>query len=220
MEPEFWHERWAQNRIGFHEGQPNDLLVACFDQLSLPPSSRVFVPLAGKSVDIGWLARQGHPVVGIELNESAVQAFFDEAHLSPTMSSVGGLTRYQAGAIELFVGDVFSLTAEVLGPVDAVYDRAALIALPKDTRPRYAAHVSALTGVVPQLLVTLDYDPSQTQGPPFSVNGDEIEAHYGEHYRLTRVASRPITGPIAERCSGAEEAWALVPESDRHEGLE
>lgn len=210
MEPEFWHERWRENRIGFHEGVPNDLLVSYFNRLGLRANSRVFVPLCGKAVDLDWLMEQGHRVVGAELNRSAVEAVFERMKLSPSIEKAGNLTAYRADGIDIFQGDVFELSADMLGPVDAVFDRAALVALPADMRKRYAALMAEMTGAAPQLLICFDYDQSKTDGPPFSVTGDELERLYGEHYRRELLVERPMAGPIAERAQGKEIAWLLT----------
>jgi len=78
MEPEFWHQRWASNQIGFHEGQVNAYLARHYPQLGLAPGETVFVPLCGKSVDLRWLADQGAHVIGVELSPIAVESFFAE----------------------------------------------------------------------------------------------------------------------------------------------
>lgn len=211
MEPEFWHERWRENNIGFHEGIPNAYLSAHFSQLELPQGSRVFVPLAGKSVDLAWLEEQGYRVVAIELDETAVRAFFNEIDVTTLVTDMGSLARYQSGNIEFYAGDFFDLSHEILGPVDAIYDRAALVALPEPMRLRYATQLRSLTDCAPQLLVSFDYDQSQTAGPPFSVDRIAIESMYGEYYRKTLLAESEITGRLAGRCSGMEQCWLLNP---------
>ena len=59
MDPSFWLERWQRNEIGFHNTAPHRGLQRWWPRLALPPGSRVFVPLAGKSLDMIWLAAQG-----------------------------------------------------------------------------------------------------------------------------------------------------------------
>jgi hypothetical protein len=127
MEHSFWHERWESGRIGFHQGKPNKLLLAHFDALGLADRSRVFLPLCGKTRDIAWLLSQGYRVAGAELSELAIRQLFEELGVEPVISNLGQFKRYSATDIEIFVGDIFSLTAELLGPVDAVFDRAALV---------------------------------------------------------------------------------------------
>lgn len=211
MQPEFWHERWAENRIGFHESQPNPFLVRHFALLGLPEGSRVFVPLAGKSNDLHWLAGQGYQVVGIELDESAVKAFFAEAGVMASVGAEGPLAKYEWGNIELYAGDIFDLTRALLGSVEAVYDRAALIALPDDMRRRYAAHLVELTRAAPQFLIALDYDQSLTDGPPFSVPQSAIRNLYEQRFDVALIDRADIAGPLGERCKGYEEAWQLSP---------
>lgn len=211
MDPDFWHQRWRENQIGFHERNGNALLAKYFDRLSLQGGDRVFVPLCGKSNDIGWLAARGCRVVGIELSPAAVEAFFSENGLEAEVSHVGALTRYASGPIELFAGDFFELSKETLGAVDAVYDRAALVAMPDSMREAYADHLTRVTGCAPQLLIAFDYDRTQMEGPPFSVPETTIEELYGSLYAREQLASLEISGLLAERCSGAENAWLLSP---------
>ncbi|MEL6609140.1 MAG: thiopurine S-methyltransferase [Pseudomonadota bacterium] len=208
MEAQFWHDRWSQGQTAFHEGRPNDLLVSHW--AGLDPGHHVFVPLAGKTVDMIWLRAQGHRVTGIELDESAVKAFFDENEMAPDVSEVGPFTVYSADDITLYVGDIFALTAQELGPVDIVYDRAALVALPDHMRTDYAAHMPGLTGHAPQFVVTFDYDQSNTPGPPFSVPEQMLRGLYGSSYLIRCVETRPITGRFTKRSAGSEVAWSLT----------
>ncbi|MEO1224622.1 MAG: thiopurine S-methyltransferase [Pseudomonadota bacterium] len=211
MDHAFWLQRWQENKTAFHEGEVNALLSKAFHRLALARGDRVFVPLCGKTVDLAWLAAQGCRVVGIELSRSAVEAVFADMGVATEITEVGRLISYRTDGVEVFVGDFFDLSAEILGPVDAVYDRAALVALPKAMRVSYAAHLVALTGTARQLLITFEYDQAQMEGPPFSVDGAEVTALYGSHYRPRIIADKPITGSLAERCSGRENAWLLEP---------
>lgn len=209
MEPSFWYDRWANNELGWHESDFNPLLVEHFHRLGLPAHSRVLVPLCGKTRDIAWLLQQGCRVVGVELSELAVQQLFTELGTSPTISSLGALQRYSADGLEVFVGDIFALTAEQLGPVDAIYDRAALVALPPDMRERYARHLMALTGTAPQLVICFEYDQKAMPGPPHSVPGAELWRLYGAAYRLALVDARPVVGGLKGTTPADELAWLL-----------
>jgi thiopurine S-methyltransferase len=130
VETDFWHNRWENNLTGFHLDEVNPYLKANWTSLNLKAGARVFVPLCGKSLDLIWLAAQGYEVVGIELSPRAVEAFFTENNLTAEHQKIGNLEYWQAEDISLFCGDFFALTTEILGQVDAVYDRASLIALP------------------------------------------------------------------------------------------
>lgn len=190
MKPEFWLERWQRNEIGFHQSQPHRALGAHWHRLNLAPGARVFVPLAGKSLDMLWLARKGCEVVGIELAQQAVEAFFAERGIRPEVRLLasgerGNLRRYSDGAITLFSGNIFDLTPQILGPIAAVFDRAALVALPPSMRADYAGQLQRLSPPgTPMLLVTLEYDQAVTPGPPHSVEETEVGALYGSRYQI------------------------------------
>lgn len=209
MDPSFWHERWSENRIGFHEGAPNALLTAHAHRLALGKGSRVFLPLCGKTRDIGWWLSQGCRVAGAELSEKAVGELFDDLGLEPRVTQVGALHRYSFEDIDIFVGDIFDLTVEQLGPVDAVYDRAALVALPEDIRPRYARHLTRLTGAAPQLLITFDYDQSVMDGPPFSISDEMLTAYYSDTYTRTLLERADVAGGLKGQAKADEMAWLL-----------
>ena len=82
MQPEFWHDRWQRNQIGFHQEQVNPCLERLWPQLELPRGARVLVPLCGKSLDLSWLAASGFEVLGVELSQTAVEQFFSEQRVS------------------------------------------------------------------------------------------------------------------------------------------
>jgi thiopurine S-methyltransferase len=179
MQPEFWLERWQQNQIGFHQARVNPYLQQFWPQFGIAQTSRVFVPLCGKSSDMLWLRAQGHEVVGVEFSELAVRAFFEENGLVPEVRSEDGFLVFEGDGIRLYCGDFFSLASHQLTGVNAVYDRAALIALPPEMRPDYVAHLHALLAPGTQtLLVAFEYPQTQMQGPPFSVEEGEVRALY------------------------------------------
>lgn len=170
MHEDFWQERWARNEIGFHLREVNPYLQRHWPALELAPGAQVLVPLCGKSLDMAWLAGQGCRVLGVELAESAVIAFFAEQELTPEVDQCGAFRRYRAGAVELLCGDFFALQAGDVVDCSGLYDRAALIALPEGMRERYAAHLAAiLPSACAGLLVTLDYPQAEMSGPPFAV---------------------------------------------------
>lgn len=192
MEPEFWHERWENNLIGFHLDEVNPHLRAHWASLDVTPGSRVLVPLCGKSLDLVWLAGQGYKVVGIEISPIAIKDFFAENHLKARRIANQRCDIWQSEAITLLCGDLFELTARDTGPIDAVYDRAALIALPPAMRRRYVEKLEQLVPAAPHLLITLDYDPAQMDGPPFAVSDDEVRALYVNKYRVDRLQSDDV----------------------------
>ena len=193
MQPDFWHQRWADNQIGFHQDTPTPLLLKHWHSLGIAAGAQVFVPLAGKSLDMAWLASQGHRVLGVELSQLAVEQFFAENGLSPETRDTAYGTHYEAGGIELVVGDAFGLDTDLLRDCAAVFDRAALIALPPDLRARYAGELyAALPDGCRGLLVSLEYPQAERAGPPFSVHEDEVHGLFDANWQVERVERRPI----------------------------
>jgi len=209
MDASFWHQRWGNNDIPFHEREANPLLVKYFAALSLAKGSRVFVPLCGKTLDIHWLLSQGYRVAGAELSKIAIEQLFMELGVVPKVTSAGEVDHYSATDIDIFVGDIFHVSRKVLGPVDAIYDRAALVALPEDLRKRYTAHVTTMTEKAPQLLICYEYDQRLMEGPPFSISNEEVNRHYRDSYELTLLVSRDVPGGLKGKCAARENAWLL-----------
>lgn len=210
MEHSFWHDRWESGRIGFHGQEPNPLLVTHFPALAMPENGRVFVPLCGKTLDIAWLLAQGHRVAGAELSELAIQQLFEDLGVEPAISDLGALKHYSADSIDIFVGDVFNLTADMLGAVDAIFDRAAFVALPEHMRSAYAPHIADITRNAPQLLITFEYDQSQLDGPPFSIPSDEVVQRYGGRYGISTLATDRVAGGF-KGLDVKEHVWLLKP---------
>ena len=175
MDRQFWLERWEARQTGFHQQQVNSYLQRYWPTLELKPGSRVLVPLCGKSLDMLWLAAQGYRITGIELSRIAAESFFTENGLIPEIHEEKHCTRFVHEKTELICGDFFRLTAEDIGQIDAFYDRAALIALPPGQRPGYATRLAQLLrSGTPGLLITLDYNQHEMNGPPFAVSHQEV----------------------------------------------
>ncbi len=179
MQINAWNQRWQQNQIGFHETQPNQYLVEFLDQFQLPNNATVFVPLCGKSNDLYWLAQQGYQVIGIECSPLAVTDFFKQHRLSFSTEAIEHFTVYHSDNITLYQGDFFALNQSHLKHCDLIYDRASLISFSEEKRAQYVAHLNTwFTATTQMLLITLCYDQTIMQGPPFSVPNTEVEIFY------------------------------------------
>jgi thiopurine S-methyltransferase len=209
MEATFWHQRWEKNEIGFHESKANPFLVAHFPELSLAKGRRVFVPLCGKTLDISWLLSRGYRVAGAELSQLAIEQLFFELGLQPDIENAGSVERWSGNNLDIFVGDIFMVSRSMLGQVDTVYDRAALVALPEAMRQRYVTHLMEITRTAPQLLISYEYDQSLKDGPPFSVSNEEVHKHYAARYTLTLVASKEVSGGLKGKVPAKENVWLL-----------
>ena len=148
-------------------------------------------------------------MVGAELSELAVKQLFAELGLVPNIIAGDKVSRYQGEHIEIFVGDIFNLSRSDLGSIDAVYDRAALVALPKPIRDRYARHLIEITACAPQLLICFNYDQSRVDGPPFSIDQHEVARQYQHTYDLTLLESKEFKGGLRGKCPANEDVWLL-----------
>lgn len=213
MDTSFWLARWRENRIGFHQQHINPYLQNHLSALRLSHGDVVFVPLCGKSRDMLWLRDQGYSVLGVEVSELAIVAFFDENGLVRTREQQGSFVAWRTPGITLLQGDFFDLTPADLTGVVAVYDRAALVALPANDRQRYATHLLSLLPPEPRLLlITLEYDQREMHGPPFSVPLTEVQALFGARFNIHLLAAQDAEAPSgAAALSMTEKAYLLVP---------
>ncbi|GAB3684735.1 thiopurine S-methyltransferase [Salinisphaera aquimarina] len=196
MNRDFWLDRWDNQQIGFHQPQGQPLLAEWWSTLGLAEGTSVLVPLCGKTPDMLWLAAQGHTVTGVEFSDRAARDFLAEQQLDASRDDIGRFVRYRSGAIELLVGDFFDLDADRIAAHDAVYDRAALIALPPALRADYSAHLlAALRPGATIFLIALDYGQREMQGPPFAVSDAEVQRLYGDACDVAMLCERDALAP-------------------------
>lgn len=176
MEHADWLERWQEGRTPFHLDQVNPWLLQFQDRLALSRGMRVLVPLCGKSLDMSHLAGLGARITGVDLAEKALLEFAREQGLEMERETRGEMVKLHADPFTLLAGDFFSLPDDQLGRFDAIWDRAALIALPGSIRPAYAKRLLSLLEPGGRLLlVNLEYDEACMEGPPFNVPLEEVE---------------------------------------------
>jgi thiopurine S-methyltransferase len=193
MDAEFWLERWREGRTHVHQARITPPLERFWPTLQFAPGSRILVPLCGKSLDMSWLAQRGLRVLGVELSPLAVEQFFDEHGLTPQVRRSAMGEHYIAGNIEIIRGDIFDVDAETLRGCAGVFDRAALVALPRAMREPYVRHVyGQLPDDYQGLLITLDYPQQEMDGPPFSVDDAEVQALYADHSSAELIYRRDV----------------------------
>jgi thiopurine S-methyltransferase len=191
MDHKFWLERWQNSDIGFHQEAAHDSLVRHWPAIGVPKSAQVLVPLCGKSLDMAWLVGQGYAVIGTELAVAAVDQFFAERSRTPASVTHGAFVVKRAGPFEIWCGDHLQLDPAVTRRIGGVFDRAALVAMPRVMQQAYADQLAALTPAgIPVLLVALDYDPSEMDGPPFPITPQRIEELFGANFRITLLERR------------------------------
>lgn len=205
MQSSFWEQRWAAGRIGFHRPDPHPLLLE--HGATLASASRIYVPLCGKSVDLVHLRRAGHTVFGTEVVPLAIAQFFAELGETPVTTAVSPFRRHEAAGITILEGDALALQPTHLGgPVDAAYDRGSLVAVAPVTRQALA---DSICGVLRPggriLLITLTYDQTKADGPPWSVSDSEVRRLFAGHGAITLLGEQPDTGSPSLRAAGITE---------------
>ena len=191
-----WIARWREGRIQFHSDEVNPILDRYVERLLPGGFGRVLVPLCGKSVDLVWLVKQGHEVVGVELVEKAVEDLFNGIGGSPAISPQGGFQSWQSNGLEVLVGDLFELDAKVSGKFDAIWDRAAFVALRPSDRDRYAPHLQEFLRPNGRILLsTISYERSKMEGPPFSVSANEVRCRFGNCLSVEKLEESVNTAP-------------------------
>lgn len=209
MDPSFWLEKWQSKDIGFHQSTAHPMLVKWLHVLKLPTASRIFVPLCGKTLDIAWLLSQKYQVIGCELSEIAVEQLFAELQITPVVENLAQVKLFRGPGIDILVGDIFAVSVSMLGRVDAVYDRAALVALPEQMRIRYVRHLQKITAKAPQLVICFEYNQQLLDGPPFSIDEVKIKHYYEAEYAIESLENSALQYPLKGICPAQEHIWLL-----------
>ncbi len=193
MKADYWHQRWQEKNIPFHEGRVNGYLKIYFERLNCRTGDRVFVPLCGKALDIKWICDQGCEVLGVELSPIAVTEYFDENGIEYRCSREEPFDVFSGGGATLLCGDLFDMDPAHFEGIKAIYDRAAYIAFDPDQRRRYAEFFCAkLPKGAPVLMLTLEYPQGIMDGPPFSVGEMEVRERFASRYHVEHLETRDI----------------------------
>lgn len=76
-----WHAKWESDSLGWHLSKPHPALAKHLNDLlgdNGETQRMVLFPLCGASVDLGYLARRGHHVVGVEAVPKAIDRLLSE----------------------------------------------------------------------------------------------------------------------------------------------
>lgn len=185
MSVEYWITRWQQQNIGFHLHEINPALLKTLPRLAVKKQQRCLLPLCGKSLDLIYLEKVFEHVIGIELSPLAVETFFSEQQRPAAIESQADFRVYKNAGLSLYCGDFFNFRKAFCPSIDLIYDRAALVALPVADRKRYIEHIKLFFSEhTVMFLITLQYAQTEMDGPPFSVESVEIEAGFGEQFRI------------------------------------
>lgn len=193
MEISYWKARWQKNKTGWQMSKIYPQLPTYWPRLQLPESAAVLVPLCGKSLDLLWLKNKNYKVIGVEVSEKAAQDFFRENKLPFKKYSKASFTIYQSDNLAFWTGDFLKLKSSFLPEIDAIYDKAALIALPAEKRKRYADKLLSLCNARTQMLMnTFEYEQEEMNGPPFAVSFEELKKLFGQYFAIDLLHQESI----------------------------
>lgn len=184
MDTQFWLDKWESGQTGFHKEEYHEKLVQYFPELGPISGQRVLVPLCGKSKDMLWLHNMSLYVHGVELCHDAVEAFFKENDLeSPKVEQDKDFKHYIHQNIIISAGNFFSLGSG--DQYDYIYDRASLVALPQSMRDDYAKVITQVLKTGGKyLLITFEYDQTKMDGPPFSIDANEVHRLFEDNFTI------------------------------------
>ncbi|TQF67573.1 thiopurine S-methyltransferase [Pseudoalteromonas luteoviolacea] len=209
MKASFWFDKWQSREIAFHEGRVNQLLERHVEALNLERGAHIFVPLCGKTRDIAWLLQWGYRVTGAELSKVAVEELFNELGVEPKIKKIDKFEVYTYHDLTVYVGDFFEMTSELLQKVDAIYDRAAFIAMPDAMLTGYCDVLKEITKKAPQLLIGYLYDQNLVAGPPFALSQSRLNTYYGQDYKITQLETIDSNENMKGIAPAQEACWLL-----------
>ena len=103
---------------------------------------RILVPLCGKSLDMIWLADQGHTVFGVEMIRKAIETFFEEKKITIRRKHRAYFSR---GYLILIECSIFDLSREVYhNKFDCIWDRGACTVITVMNEARLRQYVDVL----------------------------------------------------------------------------
>ena len=203
-----WEVNWSSGRYsvpgqGFHQETVHPLLEKfSTPHLNLAPTDKVLVPLCGKSVDMLYFAQQGLSVTGLEAIPRAIHEFGTIVHghslVAEKVVVHGNATQHrwnmeETGDVCIVEGDAIEFKTGDQGPMDAIWDRGAVVALRPEDRCAYVAMcANAIKSGGRVLLCVVEHDllkPSMDEdqnstttaapyGPPYSFTADDVVALY------------------------------------------
>ena len=120
----------------------------------------------------------------MELSHIAIEAFFAERALTPNRQRRGRFTRWWHETVEIWCGDLFDLTSSELGDIAAIFDCAALTALPQSSRSSYVRHLSSLLNPDSQILLLTTESGDEPSSEPSLTPDSEVVALYQSRFAI------------------------------------
>ncbi len=186
---EQWTQAWDKGTIGWHRDKVDAILQKYLKQLCGDKESiSILVTLCGKTLDLPWLADEGHSVVGCELAELAGKQLFEENDIPFSVTTIDDFKVFSATdskKLKFYAGDFFKVNAALIGTFDVIWDHNAFGAVSPNDRSRYIELLSSL--LVPGgkiLLSNWEYDQSKRNFAPYSLNSEQIKEYFGTLFEV------------------------------------
>ena len=174
LSPGFWDERFER---GFTPWDLNGVPAALRDFAAHTEGARtVLIPGCGNAWELGFLLDAGWDATAIDFSPSAVRR-----------------ARQLAGPWASRVVEADFFTWQPPRPLNLIYERAFLCAMPPALWPRVAARWAAL--LAPGGLLAGFFFLGRTlKGPPFDIDQAELDALLAPHFEL--VEEGPVTDSL------------------------
>ena len=150
---ETWETEWSDGSPAWHRKYVSPMLIKHYDEFTSGRTNRrILVPLCGKSLDLIWLADQGHTVVGVEMIRKAIKTFFEENKLlydintaQTSAGSIVNLFKAKNKDITLIECNIFDLSRDVYhNKFDCIWDRGACTVITMMDEARLKRYVDVL----------------------------------------------------------------------------
>ena len=184
MSPAFWDERFERNFTPWDKGGVPQALRA-FAAASAPLAT--LIPGCGSAYELAFLADAGWDAVAIDFSPAAVAA---------------GKAAVGAHAARVVEADFFRW--QPARPLQLIYERAFLCALPRAMRPQVAARWAALLAPGALLAGYFFFDEAP-KGPPFGIARSELQALLGADFECIADDAVSDSIPVFE----GKERWMV-----------
>lgn len=174
LDPAFWDERFTHHFTPWDRGGVPEALA---DFLAASKPLVTLIPGCGASYELAALCEAGWDATAIDFSPAAVQ------------QARARLGRWQERVVE---ADFF--TYQPAAPLQLIYERAFLCALPRTMWPQVAARYAALLPAG-ALLAGFFFFDSNLKGPPFGISPEQLDALLSPHFE--RIADTAVTDSIA-----------------------
>ncbi|TGE23062.1 methyltransferase domain-containing protein [Hymenobacter metallicola] len=174
LDANYWNARYVAGQTGWDAGAITPPLRDYFDQLSLPRTSKILIPGAGRGYEAEYLHTAGYNNVFVA--DIAPEALRDLQQRVPDFP-----------AEHLLEQDFFTLPAD--SAYDLIVEQTFFCALNPSLRPTYAQQCAALLRSGGTLMGLLFDTVFSQPGPPFGGSRAEYESYFAPYFDFVHFSS-------------------------------